>query len=80
MVPSSPSTTLTSEELSSLFLPDSISPFVLGHRLYMAIEQVDQEADCAWQSLFSTEMDYKGHHLMADRQAVRNATGGRGSV
>lgn len=49
MAPSSPSTILTAEEPCGLLLPDSISPFVLGHRRYMAVQQVDQEAECVWQ-------------------------------
>lgn len=76
MAPSSPSTILTYEESRNLLPPDRIFPFVLGHRLYRAIQKVDQDVpgnSCCPRGWLTKK-------LMLDRQIVPNTTGGRSSA
>lgn len=76
MAPSSPSTILTYEESKNLLPPDRIFPFVLGHRLYIAIEKVDQDVpgnSCCPQGWLRKK-------FMSDRQIVLNTIGGRSSA
>lgn len=76
MAPSSPSTILTYEESRTLLPPDRIFPFVLGHRLYLAIQKVDQyvpgNSRCPQGWLIKK--------LMSDRQIILNTIGGRSSA
>lgn len=76
MALSSPSTILTYEESRNLLTPDRISPFVLGHRLYIALQKVDEDVPgnryCPQGWLMKK--------FMSDRQIVLNTTGGRSSA
>lgn len=47
MAPRSPSIILNYEESRNLLPPDRIFPFVLGHRLYIAIQKVEQDVATA---------------------------------